>query len=136
MKRVWTTKKSSSHLADTPAHLWPSESFHHDRPPPTPPTPAFSALSLPTSAYLPLGQTHVVWLPGRCQTWLTRGGTKRQEGKEKERWAEPYLKRGDFVCDENILFMQKASVAVSGRVKEDYEAWLPGPCRSLFLPCR
>lgn len=41
MKRVWTTKKSGSHLADTPAHLWPSESSHHDRPhtPPSPPPP-------------------------------------------------------------------------------------------------
>lgn len=36
MKRVWTTKKSGSQLADTPAHLWPSESSHHDRPPPPP----------------------------------------------------------------------------------------------------
>lgn len=75
MKRVWTTKKNGSHLPDTPAHLWPSESSPHDRPPP-PLLP--SALSPHVDPPSP-GSNHVVWLPGRCQTRLSHGGIEAAE---------------------------------------------------------
>lgn len=128
MKGVWTTKKSGSHLADTPAHLWPSESSHHDRPP----HPRLRCSISPHVGPPSPGSDHVVWLPGHCQTRLTHGGIKQRRGKEKERRGEGIFKWGDFVWDENVLFMQKASVVVLGRVKEDYEAGLQGRCRSLI----
>lgn len=115
MKRVWTTKKSGSHLADTPAHLWPSESSHHDRPPPS----SFSALSLPTSAHLPLGHTTSSGCPVTAKHSSPTVASNGNEEKEKERWGEPYFKWGYLVCDENMLFMQKASVVVGGRFGAD-----------------
>lgn len=135
MKRVWTTKKSGSHLADTPAHLWPSESSHHDRPhtSPLPPTP--SALSLPTSAHLPLGQTTSSGCPVTAKHGSPTVASNSDEEKRESGGAH-------CISNKGILFVMKISylckrqvLLFSSRVKEDYEACLQGRCRFLFLPC-
>lgn len=108
MKGVWTTKKSGSHLADTPAHLWPSESSHHDRPPP-PPTPAFSALSLPTSAHLPLGQTTSSGCPVTAKHGSPTVASNGDEEKRKSGGARGF-------SNEGILFEMKISSLCKRRV--------------------
>lgn len=126
MKGVWTTKKSGSHLADTPAHLWPSESSHHDRPPHPPPQHALSprrhafpwvkprrlaARSLPNAP-------HPRW-------------HQRQARERRKSGGANGIRMRALVC-EKISSKRHARVAVWGRVNEDYKDWLQGWWRSLF----
>lgn len=111
MKRVWTTRKSGSHLADTPAHLWPSESSHHDRPPP-PPTPAFRAPSLPPR------QPTFPWVRPRRLAARSLPNTAHPRWHQTAKGRKRKRGGANRISNEEILFVMK----------------MPSLCRRRVLP--